>query len=314
MTTHLYTHDIFAQHDTPPDHPERPDRIRAVHEALDDERFGALVRLETQAADPDLFTLAHPAAFVARLKAARPDEGDRVQFDPDTHMSAHTWDCLRHAVGGLTAAVDAVMDGAGSTGGADNAFVAARPPGHHAERTLAMGFCFVNGVAVAARHAQRAHGLERVAIVDFDVHHGNGTQDIFEQDPSVFYASTHQMPLFPGTGARHETGVGNICNAPLSPDTGSQHFREAFRERVLRELDAFRPDLVLVSAGFDAHALDPLANLNLAEDDFDWATGKLMDAAERHCGSRLVSVLEGGYSLDALRRCTAAHVARLMHG
>ena len=309
MTTHLYTHNVFAEHDTPAGHPERPDRIRAVHEALADGRFDRLVRFETEAADPDVFGHVHPPAFLARLKSSRPDDGERVQFDPDTHMSARTWECLLHASGGLLAAVDAVVNEK-----AHNAFVAARPPGHHAERDTAMGFCFVNHVAVAARHAQRAHGLERVAIVDFDVHHGNGTQDIFERDASVFYASTHQMPLFPGTGARHETGVGNICNAPLSAGTGSDTFREAFRERVLAELDAFRPDIVLVSAGFDAHALDPLAGLNLHEDDFDWATGKLMDAAERHCGARLVSVLEGGYSLEGLGRSCATHVSRLMHG
>ena len=309
MTTHLYTHDVFAEHDTPAGHPERADRIRAVREALADERFDRLVRLDTEPADPDVFATVHPQRFVDHLRASRPDEDERVQFDPDTYMSARTWDCLLHASGGLMAAVDAVV-----TGKSDNAFVAARPPGHHAERATAMGFCFVNTVAVAARHAQAAHELERVAIVDFDVHHGNGTQDIFERDGSVFYASTHQMPLFPGTGARHETGVGNICNAPLSAGTGSDTFREAFRERVLAELAAFRPDIVLVSAGFDAHALDPLANINLAEDDFDWATGKLMDAAEKHCGGRLVSVLEGGYSLEGLGRSCAAHVSRLIHG
>ena len=310
MTTHLYTHDIFVEHDTPDGHPERPDRIRAVKRALEDERFDRLTRFETAPADPEVFAYAHPQAHVDALKASRPNEGDRVRLDADTYMSAQTWDCMRHACGGLMSAVDAVM----GPGGADNAFVAARPPGHHAERAVPMGFCFVNNVAVAARHAQRAHGIERVAIVDFDVHHGNGTQDIFQDDASVFYASTHQMPLFPGTGAKHERGMGNICNAPLDPGTGSDAFREAFRERVLRELDAFRPDLLLVSAGFDAHALDPLANINLSEDDFDWATGKLMDAAERHCEARLVSVLEGGYSLDGLSRSVAAHVARLMHG
>ena len=309
MTTHLYTHDIFVEHDTPAGHPERADRIRAVSRALEDERFERLVRFETRPADPDVFEYAHPASHVAFLRQSRPDEGERNRLDPDTHMSAATWECMRHACGGLLAAVDAV---AGN--GADNAFVAARPPGHHAERTTAMGFCFVNNVAVAARHAQRAHELERVAIVDFDVHHGNGTQDIFERDPSVFYASTHQMPLFPGTGAKHERGVGNICNAPLSPGAGSAAFREAFIERVLAELDRFGPDMIFVSAGFDAHHLDPLANVNLDEADFDWATGRLLSMAERHCDNRLVSVLEGGYDLEGLAKSCSAHVERMMTG
>ena len=309
MTTHLYTHDIFAEHDTPEGHPERPDRIRAVANALEDERFERLVRFETVPAEADVFEYAHPAAFVAKLKAGRPDEGERNRLDPDTYMSAMTWDCMRHACGGLMSAVDAV-----ASGKADNAFVAARPPGHHAEKTTAMGFCFVNNVAVAARHAQRAHDLERVAIVDFDVHHGNGTQDIFADDASVFYASTHQMPLFPGTGAKNERGVGNICNAPLDPGAGSAQFREAFIERVLTELDAWGPDMIFVSAGFDAHHLDPLANIMLTEQDFDWATGRLMGLAEKHCDSRLVSVLEGGYDLQGLAKSCAAHVNRMMTG
>ena len=309
MTTHLYTHDIFAEHDTPAGHPERADRIRAVSRALEDERFERLVRFETEAADPDVFALAHPADHIAHLKRERPEAGERNRLDPDTYMSAATWDCMLHACGGLIAAVDAVADEE-----ADNAFVAARPPGHHAERTTAMGFCFVNNVAIAARYAQQRHKMERVAIVDFDVHHGNGTQDIFEKDPSVFYASTHQMPLFPGTGAKGERGVGNICNAPLAPGDGSATFREAFIERVLAELDAFGPDMIFVSAGFDAHHLDPLANIRLTEDDFDWATGRLMAAAEKHCDNRLVSVLEGGYDLEGLAKSCAAHVNRMMTG
>ena len=308
MTTHLYTHDVFAEHDTPEGHPERPDRIRAVREALADERFGRLGRFDTEAADPDVFLLAHPRPHVEAVRRSRPEKG-RTRVDADTYMSPMTWDCVRHACGGAIAAVDAV-----ATGQAHNAFVAARPPGHHAEREVAMGFCFVNTVAVAARHAQRTHELERVAIVDFDVHHGNGTQDIFERDDTVFYASTHQMPLFPGTGAKNETGVGNVCNAPLSPGTGSDGFREAFTERVLPQIRRFRPDLVIVSAGFDAHRLDPLANIVLDADDFDWVTGKLMDVAERCCDARLVSVLEGGYDLEGLATSAAAHVERMMTG
>jgi acetoin utilization deacetylase AcuC-like enzyme len=215
-----------------------------------------------------------------------------------------------HAIGAANAAVDDVFARTAS-----NVFVAARPPGHHAEKVTAMGFCLFNTAAIAARHAQKKHGAERVAIVDWDVHHGNGTQDIFWDDPSVLYCSTHQMPLYPGTGAKDETGEhGTICNAPLSPQDTGDHFREAFRERILSSIDAFKPDLIIVSAGFDAHHRDPLAEINLVEDDFDWATGKLMDAAGRYCDNRLVSLLEGGYDLKGLASSTAAHVMRLMRG
>ena len=308
MTTHLYTHDIFVEHLTPDGHPERPDRIRAVGEALAAPDFDPLVRFETDMADEQTFLHAHPEDYIEGLKAQSPEEG-RVRLDPDTTMSPKTWECVRHAVGGGLACVDDVF-----SGNADNAFLAARPPGHHAEKTTAMGFCLINTAAVMARHAQNQHGAERVAIVDFDVHHGNGTQDIFFDDTSVFYASTHQMPLFPGSGAKDETGAGNICNAPLSPGMDGMGFREAFRDRVLKELDAFQPDFLIISAGFDAHHRDPLANINLVEDDFDWATGKLMDAAERHANSRVVSLLEGGYDLQGLAQSCATHVARLMRG
>jgi acetoin utilization deacetylase AcuC-like enzyme len=308
MTTHLYTNDIFTQHFTPEGHPERPDRIRAVKKALSDPRFDNLVRFETEMTEENVFAYAHPQEHIDAMRAAVPEEG-LAKLDADTTASPRTWDCVRHAVGGGLAAVDAVL-----TGEADNAFLAARPPGHHAEKTTAMGFCVLNTAAIMARHAQKEHGLERVAIVDFDVHHGNGTQDIFFDDATVFFASTHQMPLYPGTGAKHETGVGNICNAPLAPQDGSQQFREAMRERVLCELDAFAPEFIIISAGFDAHVRDPLANINLADDDFDWITGKLMDAAERHCDSKVVSLLEGGYDLEGLAGACSAHVARLMDG
>ncbi|MEL6504056.1 MAG: histone deacetylase family protein [Pseudomonadota bacterium] len=308
MTTHLYTHSIFTEHLVPAGHPERPDRIRAVADALSDGAFDGLVRFETNKADDGVFEHAHPADYIAAIRNRVPAEGSE-RVDADTVMSPKTWDCVRHAVGGGLAAIDAVF-----SGDADNAFLAARPPGHHAEVTTAMGFCFINTAAVMARHAQKAHGVERVAIVDFDVHHGNGTQDIFEQDGSVFYASTHQMPLFPGSGKKTETGVGNICNAPLEPGMDGEGFREAFTSRVLPELDAFEPDFIIISAGFDAHHRDPLANINLTTDDFDWATGKLMDASAKHADNRIVSLLEGGYDLEGLATSCATHVKRLMNG
>ncbi len=308
MTTHLYTHDIFVDHLTPEGHPERPDRIRAVKKALSGDEFDRLVRFETEMADEVTFQYAHPEAYVDGLRELIPDEG-RVRVDPDTTLSPKSWECVRHAVGGGLAAVDDVM-----AGKADNAFLSARPPGHHAEQVTAMGFCFINTAAVMARHVQKQHGVERVAIIDWDVHHGNGTQDIFYDDPTVLYASTHQMPLFPGSGAKNETGLGNIHNAPLSPGTSGEGFREAFIERVLPALENFTPDFVIISAGFDAHHRDPLANINLEENDFDWATGKLMDIASRHCNNRLVSLLEGGYDLKGLADSCSAHVSRLMNG
>jgi acetoin utilization deacetylase AcuC-like enzyme len=237
-----------------------------------------------------------------------PEEGIN-HFEADTYASPASLQAALTGVGGAIAAVDAVFSGK-----ADNAFVAARPPGHHAEREKAMGFCFFNNAAIAARHAQRAHGAERVAIVDWDVHHGNGTQDIFFNDPSVLFCSTHQMPLYPGSGAKDETGAGNIVNAPLSPDTGSDHFREAFRSRVLPRVADFRPDLIIISAGFDAHHRDPLAQINLVADDFDWATGKLMDLSEKSANNRVVSLLEGGYDLEGLAESAATHIFRLMRG
>jgi acetoin utilization deacetylase AcuC-like enzyme len=237
-----------------------------------------------------------------------PEDGI-ASIDGDTSVSPKSWQAALTAVGAANAAVDDVF-----LGRADNVFVASRPPGHHAEKTTAMGFCLFNNAAIAARYAQKKHGAERVAIVDWDVHHGNGTQDIFWDDPSVLYCSTHQMPLYPGTGALGETGAGNIFNAPLAPTTGSETFREAFLSRILPALGNFSPDLIIVSAGFDAHHRDPLAEINLTEDDFDWATGQVMQSAARHARGRLVSLLEGGYDLQGLAFSVAAHVGRLMKG
>ncbi|MBC2884570.1 histone deacetylase family protein [Ochrobactrum sp. CM-21-5] len=316
MTTRLYWHPIYLEHLVPPGHPERPDRIRALMSELEGPDFYRLDRVEAPRADESAILLAHPEEHLQAVRARLPDPVDDeeapqpiVKFDGDTYLSPKSWDAALTAIGAATAAVDDVF-----SGDAHNVFIAARPPGHHAERNVAMGFCLFNTIAIAARHAQQKHGVERVAIVDWDVHHGNGTQDIFERDESVLFCSTHQFPLYPGTGARDETGVGNIVNAPLSPNTGSREFREAFISRVLPALDNFRPDLILISAGFDAHHRDPLAELNLDEADFDWATGKLMERAERFCDHRLVSVLEGGYDLEGLSQSASAHITRLLKG
>ena len=308
MKTRLYTHPICSEHLNAPGHPERPERLRAIAEALAGAEFAALERVEAPAADPQSYTLAHPQAYVEAVAALIPEMG-LARIDGDTAASPKSWEAVARAVGGALDAVDAVM-----TGAADNAFVAVRPPGHHAEKHQAMGFCLINNIAVAARYARNHHGAERVAIVDFDVHHGNGTQDIFWDDASVLYASTHQMPLYPGTGAIGETGVGNIFNAPLWAGDDGEKFRAALRERILPAIDNFAPDLILISAGFDAHWRDPLASLRLAGEDFSWVTGKLMELADRHCGGKLVSVLEGGYDLEGLAESADAHVRRLMAG
>jgi acetoin utilization deacetylase AcuC-like enzyme len=225
-------------------------------------------------------------------------------------MSPGSFEAALRAVGGVVHAVDEVM-----AGKAKNAFVATRPPGHHAETARPMGFCFFNSAAIAARHAQKKHGIERAAVVDFDVHHGNGSQEIFWSDRTVMYASTHQMPLYPGTGAVSERGEHNtIVNAPLRPGDGGDQFRAAFEGVILPRLRDFRPDLIVISAGFDAHMRDPLANLNLLEADFDWATLKLMEIADASAGGRVVSVLEGGYDLEGLANSASAHVTALMQG
>ena len=310
MTTRLYEHSIFLEHAVPAGHPERPDRLRALNEALSHPNFAALDRKEAPQANEDAVLLAHPEEHLFAVMRAMPEEEDEInQLESDTYAGVKSLQAAFTGIGGALAAVDDVMSGSH-----DNAFVASRPPGHHAERMRAMGFCFFNNAAIAARHAQQKHGLERVAIIDWDVHHGNGTQDIFEADPSVLYCSTHQMPLYPGTGRKDETGVGNIVNAPLSANTGSDHFREAFKDRVLPAIRNFSPDLIIISAGFDAHHRDPLAQINLVADDFDWATGKLMDMAGDFASNRLVSILEGGYDLQGLAESAGAHIFRLMKG
>ncbi len=309
MTTLLISHPSSLRHATPPGHPERADRIRAVEEALADERFALLQRVEAPEGTLAQVELCHPAAYARAIVEASPQQG-LVQVDADTVMSPGTLAAALHGVGAAVHAVDEVI-----ARRATNAFSAMRPPGHHAESDKAMGFCFFNNAAIAARHAQKAHGAERVVIVDWDVHHGNGTQEIFWGDASVLYASTHEMPLYPGTGAPSERGEhGTIVNAPLRAGDGTDVFRDAFESAILPRLEAFRPDLVIISAGFDAHWRDPLANINLKEADFAWATQKLMEIADRHAGGRLVSVLEGGYDLEGLSKSTAAHVTALMRG
>jgi acetoin utilization deacetylase AcuC-like enzyme len=309
MTTLFYHHPAALRHEMPAGHPERPDRIRAIHHALSGEAFAPLVRRDAPEAMLEALTLAHPAEWVDALVAAAPAAG-LVHVDADTVMSPGTMEAARRGAGGAMAAIDAMV-----AGEAANAFVAMRPPGHHAEKTRAMGFCFFNHAAIAARHAQKAHGMGRVAIMDFDVHHGNGTQDIFWSDPSVLYASTHEMPLYPGTGHLSERGEHDtIVNAPLPSGADGDIFRATMENRILPRIEEFRPDLVIVSAGFDAHARDPLASLELVEEDFAWATRRLMEIADRHAGGRVLSVLEGGYDLQGLSTSVAAHVGELMRG
>jgi acetoin utilization deacetylase AcuC-like enzyme len=311
MTTLLITHPSFVAHDTGPGHPERPDRMRAIDKVMGHEMFAPLKRAEAPLRDDveQCIALAHPQRYIDAVKAARPAEGaEPVRLDPDTVLSATSWEPALRAVGAGLMAVDEVM-----TGAAQNAFCQVRPCGHHAETARAMGFCIFSNVAIAGLYARKKHGAERIAVVDFDVHHGNGTQDIFWKDKDLFFASTHQMPLYPGTGAVSESGVGNIFNAPLRPGDDGGPFREAFESRILPNLMSFHPDLILISAGFDAHQDDPLANLRLVEADFAWATDQIAEVARKQAGGRVVSMLEGGYNLAALARSTAVHVKSLMN-
>ncbi len=307
MPTLLITNDACLDHVTPDGHPERPDRLRAVNRALEAEEFQSLLRDVAPKADIESAMLAHPEDYVRAIEAAVPEEGI-AYIDGDTSLSPGSLDAALCCIGAAMLAVDEVVEGR-----VRNAFCATRPPGHHAERRRAMGFCLFNHAAIAAIHARKVHGLGRVAVVDFDVHHGNGTQDIFWDQPDLFYGSTHQMPLYPGTGAATEHGAsGNIVNAPLAPGSGGAQFREAMEGMILPGLEEFQPELLIISAGFDAHRRDPLANLNFVEEDFAWGTRRLMEVADACCGGRVVSVLEGGYDLMGLALSTAAHVRTLM--
>jgi len=307
MTTALFTHSACLYHETPPGHPESSDRLRAVLHALEDEAFQYLVREEAPPAAREELTRVHPSFFVDAVMGAIPERG-YADLDPDTHVSPGSGEAAMRAAGAVVAAVDRVM-----AGKVDNAFCAVRPPGHHAEPTRAMGFCLFNNVAVGALHARARHGLKRIAVVDFDVHHGNGTQAMFEEDGDLFFASSHQMPLYPGTGRPQERGrTNNIHNVALDPGAGGHEFRQAWDNTILPALDAFNPDFVLISAGFDAHRRDPLANLNLTEVDYAWATAKVCEIAKTRCAGRVVSTLEGGYDLKALADSAVAHVKALM--
>jgi len=308
MSTFVYTHPSSLAHETPSGHPERIDRIRAVHQVIASPLFKSLTHRECPLGTEKQILLAHTEEHYRHMLSTAPESGFEY-LDTSTVMSAGTLPAALRAVGGACAAVDAVLKGE-----AKNAFLAMRPPGHHAEASRAMGFCLFNQAAIAALHARSQHGLARVAVVDFDVHHGNGTQDIFWSDRDLFYGSTHQMPLYPGTGSVNETGVGNIFNAPLKAGDGRAEFQTAMENVILPALNLFEPELIIISAGFDAHIRDPLGSLELVEEDFAWATLQLMDMADHHCGGKIVSVLEGGYDLQGLAGGVGVHLQALMHG
>ncbi len=307
MRTAIFEHQSFLKHDTGDGHPERPERMTALRKVLEDESFALLDRIEAPAGTEDQILAVHPEHHLRRIEAAIPESG-YAMITGDTVVCPESMAAALHAVGAACAAVDGVVDGT-----LRNAFCNARPPGHHAESDRAMGFCLFNNAAIAARHAINTHGMSRVAVIDFDVHHGNGTQEIAWDRPDMFYASTHQEHIFPGTGRAAERGAhGNIVNAPLPMGSGGDLMLDAFDTVILPALDTFGPDLIIISAGFDAHRLDPLAGLAWTEDDFETVTRRLVEAADRLCGSRLVSVLEGGYHLEALAQSAARHLRVLM--
>ncbi len=307
MSTLLYSHPVCLEHDPGTMHPECPARLEAVLDGLNDDRFGSLKRCEAPEIDLGLVEMVHKPYYVEKVVRSAPDEG-RVSLDPDTLMSSESLEAVRRASGAAVEAVDRVIEG-----DASNAFCAVRPPGHHAESSKAMGFCLFNGAAIAAFHARSAHKLDRVAVIDFDVHHGNGTQHSFEEEPDLFYGSSHQWPAYPGSGSGDETGcANNVCNVPLTPGVGSEEFRSAYKDKIIPALREFSPNLIIVSAGFDAHVRDPLAQLNVETRDYQWVTEQLLNVAAEYCDGRVVSILEGGYDLKALRESVQAHVAALI--
>ena len=303
MTTALITHPDALNHVTPPGHPEQVARMTSINRALEAPEFASLLRVEApKASDADI-ALAHPQSYIERIKNA-----PQGPLDADTHMSKGSLDAALRAAGGNVKAVDMVM-----AKEAGNAFVAMRPPGHHAETETPMGFCLFGNVVIGAKHALAHHNLSKVAIIDFDVHHGNGTQDLVWNEERIFFASSHQVPLYPGSGHPHEVGAHNqILNVPLDPMTGGKVMRQKYENLVFPAIDDFAPDLIFISAGFDAHEADPLANLNFTTQDFVWLTQEICKLADRHCEGRIVSTLEGGYDLDALAEATSAHIKTLM--
>jgi acetoin utilization deacetylase AcuC-like enzyme len=304
----LFTHQACLAHNPGPGHAECPERLRAVMMALDHPDFVSLLRELAPEATADQLCLAHPRGYVDAILALRPGPDDTIMLDSDTYVSEGSVTAARHAAGGAIAAVDAVMEG-----WADAAFAAVRPPGHHAEANQAMGFCLFGSVAIAARHARAKWNVKRIAIVDFDVHHGNGTQHLLQGDADMLYVSSHQMPCYPGTGDRRETGIArNVVNMPLAPGDGGTVFRHAWEYIGIPALDNFKPELLLISAGFDAHRADPLAQLRLDTQDFGWITDRLLHVADVSAQGRVVSVLEGGYDLTALAASAALHVRHLM--
>ena len=307
MSTALFSHDDFILHNPGDSHPESPDRLRAINQKLCKEDFDSLVRKKPEKADIDVIKLVHTEPYIRSILKKILSDGI-VALDSDTYLSKHSGDAALRAVGSVCEAIDLVLDRE-----VVNAFCAIRPPGHHAGVDQAGGFCLFNNVAIGARYAQVVRSLIKVAVVDFDVHHGNGTQHIFEKDRSLFYCSTHQHPAYPGTGLPSETGVGNILNVPLAPGSGSAEFRLAYNKRIFPSLKDFNPDIILISAGFDAHVLDPLCQLRLNDEDFEWVTRGILKVAHDCCDSRVVSVLEGGYNLDALSSSVAHHIKALLN-
>jgi acetoin utilization deacetylase AcuC-like enzyme len=304
MSTIIIQHDDCLRHDPGVRHPESAQRVKAVMSGLED--IKGLQRLPAPLATTEQITRAHPAQFWASLQAQEPSEG-RVAIDPDTSLNSGSIDAVLRASGGLCFAIDQVLSDK-----ALRAFCAVRPPGHHSEPETAMGFCLLNHVAIGAFHALENPSVKRVAIIDFDVHHGNGTQAVFEQNPNVLFVSSHQFPLYPGTGHMEETGCGNILNLPLAAGDGSEAFREAWNKLGLPTVHSFEPDLILVSAGFDAHERDPLAQLEVQDADYRWITEEICDLATDSCQGRVASILEGGYDMQALASASRSHVQGLI--